>query len=139
MTRKQSVSEGFGEFQYVRMKASWYVETVRAWVMPGAAAGAFTKYLGFETWQAIVAALFVAPIVEGLGYVLGRFMWTHGGTAREYQMAMEKDPYKVKQGEYQDEAIRLLRRMVEHAGHPCREQLSKDDWATAPNRRPDER
>lgn len=89
-----NLSESLGEFQYLRMKASWFVETARAWVMPGAAAGAFVKYLEFETWQAVLAALLIAPIVEGAGYLLGKFMWQHGGTEREYFLAMSRDPYK---------------------------------------------
>lgn len=89
-----NLSESLGEFQYLRMKASWFVETARAWVMPGAAAGAFTKYLGFETWQAILAAVLIAPLVEGGGYLLGKFMWQHGGTEREYLLAMMTDPFK---------------------------------------------
>ena len=61
------LSESLGEFQFLRMKASWFVETARAWIMPGAAAGAFTKYLGFDTFYAILAALLMAPLVEGAG------------------------------------------------------------------------
>lgn len=136
MTRKQSVSEGFGEFQYMRMKASWYVETTRAWVMPGAAAGAFTKYLGFTTLEAVSAAVLIAPLVEGIGYLLGRFMWRHGGTEREYQLALERDPFRRGSLEAFAEMIRLL----QQAQRPCWERFAaKDDWATAPNRRPDER
>ena len=107
--------------------------------MPGSAAGAFSKYLGFSNEWAVLVAVGLPVVVEVLGFFLGRFLWTHGGVFIEYQLAMERDPYKVKQIEYQDEAIRLLRRMAEHAGRPCWEQLSKDDWVTAPNQRPDER
>ena len=110
-----TLSESLGEFQYLRMKASWYVETGRAWIMPGAAAGAFTKYLGFETYQAILAALLVAPIVEGAGYLIGRFMWRHGGTEREYQMALDRDPFK-KQSLERFEAIEKLLREIRDRG-----------------------
>ena len=151
------------------MKASWYVETARAWIMPGAAAGAFTKYLGFETYQAILAALLVAPIVEGAGYLVGRFMWQHGGTEREYQMALDRDPFKKQSLEHFEAIETLLRemnddrwtlkplsamsdvasaeilRLLEQACRPCWERLAervKDyEWAESARRnpRPDER
>lgn len=109
----ERISRFLGEFQYLRMKASWFVETARAWVMPGAAAGALTKYLGFETWQAILAALLVAPLVEGAGFLLGRFMWHGGGVEREYQMALERDPYKRRSLERLEAIERLLTESVE--------------------------
>ena len=97
------------------MKASWYVETVRAWVMPGAAAGAFVKYLEFSTWQAVLAALLLAPVVEGAGYLLGRFMWQHGGTEREYRMALERDPFKKQSLERFEAIEKLLREIRDRA------------------------
>jgi hypothetical protein len=111
----KNMSQGLGEFQFLRMKASWYVETGRAWIMPGAAAGAFIKYVGFEVWQAILAALLVAPLVEGLGYLLGRFMWQHGGTEREYFLAMTRDPFK-RQSLERFEAIEKLLREIRDRG-----------------------
>lgn len=123
------LSEVLGEFQYLRMKASWYVETIRAWVTPSAAAGAFTKYLGFETGTAILAAVLVAPVVEGVGYFLGKFMWQHGGTAREYQMSLDRDPYKLRQLALQERTLAVereiaatlmrLRAMAERAESPA--------------------
>ena len=136
-----SLSQSLGEFQYLRMKASWFVETARAWVMPGAAAGAFTKYLGFETYQAILAALVIAPVVEGAGYLLGRFMWQHGGTEKEYQMALDRDPWKRQSLAAYADMIRLL----EQACRPCWERSADpakgNDWADSARRnpRPDER
>ena len=104
-----SLSESLGAFQFLRMKASWYVETARAWVMPGAAAGAFTKYVGFETWQAVLAALVIAPVVEGAGYLLGRFMWEWGGTEREYEMAIKRDRFRRESLERFKAIEKLLR------------------------------
>mgnify|MGYP001559578808 FL=1 len=104
-----SLSESLGEWQYLRMKASWYVETARAWIMPGAAAGAVTKFLGFETWQAVLAALVIAPIVEGAGYLLGRFMWQHGGTEKEYEMALQRDRFRRESLERFEAIEKLLR------------------------------
>ena len=106
-----SLSERLGEVQYLRMKASWFVETARAWIIPGAAAGAFIKYVGFEVWQAVLAALVVAPLFEGAGYMLGRFMWQHGGTEKEYFMAMTRDPFK-RQSLERFEAIETLLREI---------------------------
>lgn len=108
-----TLSESLGEFQYLRLKASWFVETARAWIMPGAAAGALTKYLGFETWHAILAALLLAPIFEGAGYCLGRYMWQHGGTEREYQLALLRDPFKRQSLERFEEIVRLNQRSLE--------------------------
>ena len=109
------LSESLGEFQYLRMKASWFVETARAWIMPGAAAGAFTKYMGFEVWQAVLAALLVAPLFEGAGYLIGRFMWQHGGTEKEYQMALTRDPFK-RQSLERFEAIEKLLQEIRDRG-----------------------
>lgn len=138
-----SLSESLGAFQFLRMKASWYVETARAWVMPGAAAGAFTKFLGFEVWQAILAALLIAPIVEGTGYLLGRFMWEHGGTEKEYEMAIQRDRFRRESlGRF--EAIeKLLHQVAASLGRPCweRDPAKGNDWAESARRnpRPDER
>lgn len=130
------VSESLGELQYLRMKASWFVETARAWIMPGAAAGAFTKYLGFETYQAVLAALLIAPIFEGGGYLLGRFMWEHGGTEREYQMSLDRDPWKRQSLAAYADMIRLL----EQACRPCWERVADpakgNEWAESVQRNP---
>ena len=147
-----SLSESLGEFQYLRMKASWYVETARAWIMPGAATGAFTKYLGFETWQAVLAAVLVAPFVEGAGYFLGRFMWRRGGTEREYEMALQRDRFRRESLERFEAIETVLReikvdmiRLLEQACRPCWERVADpvkgNEWADSARRnpRPDER
>jgi len=92
--RRTRLAEAVGAFQYYKGKSALIIESVRGWVMPSAATGAFTKYLGFETSTAIQAALIIAPLVEFLGFLLGRFMWRHGGVEKEYQLSLDRDPYK---------------------------------------------
>lgn len=96
-----TLSERLGRYQYLRGKSQWYIEALRAWVMPGSAAGAFAKYLGFSSRWAVVIAVVVPMAVEAFGFLLGRFLWRGGGVQAEYQMALERDPYKVRQLELQ--------------------------------------
>ena len=92
--RRARLAEAVGAFQYYKGKSALIIESVRGWVTPSAATGAFTKYLGFETSTAILAAVIVAPVVECLGFLLGRFMWRHGGVEKEYELSLLRDPYK---------------------------------------------
>ena len=107
-------SRALGEWQYLRGKSGFFIDTLRAWVFPGSAAGAFAKYLGVQSRWALVIAAVLPIVVETLGFLLGKFLWTHGGTEREYEMALLTDPYKVKQIEYQDVALERLR-AIQHA------------------------
>ena len=127
-----------GQLNYYRGKGQQWIEMIRAWITPAALGGGFAKYLGVDNWVAIVIAIVVPIAVESCGIMWGRFLYRRGAVRADYELALLMDPYKVKQVEYQDEAIRLLRRLAGHAGHPCWEQLGQNDWATAPNRRPDE-
>ena len=129
-----------GRIQFLRGKSQWYLETLRAWVTPAAAAGAYAKYLGLSASWSIGIAIGLPVTVEFFGFFLGRFLYNEGGVAEEYRLAAEKDIYKVKQIAYQDAALPLLREIAASANRPCWERYAaKDDWATAPNRRPDER
>ena len=103
-----SISVALGRWQYLKAKSTFYIETVRSWVTPAAAAGAFAKYIGFSSKWSVMIALVVPIVVEVGGFLLGRFLWEHGGVEKEYTMALEKDPYKVKQIEYQDAALERL-------------------------------
>ena len=104
-------SRALGEYQYLRGKSGFFIDTLRAWVLPGSAAGVYAKYLGMQSRWSLVIAIAVPLVVELFGFILGGFLWRHGGTTREYEMALLTDPYKVKQIEYQDEALELLREM----------------------------
>lgn len=91
-----NLSERLGRLQYLRGKSQWYLETVRAWITPAAAAGAYVKYLGFSTTTSLLVALLLPAVVEAFGYLLGRFLWEGGGVETEYRMAMERDPWKMQ-------------------------------------------
>ena len=101
-------SRALGEYQYLRGKSGFFIDTLRAWVLPSSAAGAFAKYLGMQSRWSVVVAVILPLLIETAGFLLGRFLWTHGGTEREYEMALLTDPYKVKQVEYQDMALERL-------------------------------
>ena len=105
------ISRSLGEYQYLRGKSGFFIDTLRAWVLPGSAAGVYAKYLGMQSRWSLVIAIAVPLVVELFGFILGGFLWRHGGTTREYEMALLTDPYKVKQIEYQDETLELLREM----------------------------
>ena len=64
--------------------------------MPGAAAGAFAKYLGVGGRWAVAVAIIIPVLVEVAGFLMGRFLYHHGGVEADYRMALEKDPYKVE-------------------------------------------
>ena len=90
--------------QYWRGKGAFWVELVRAWVMPGAAAGAFAKYLGFQGKWAVAISLLLPITVEVLGFAAGHFLYKHGGVRQDYLLAMRQDPFKRK-------SIKWLRRI----------------------------
>jgi hypothetical protein len=90
------LSRGWGRVQYLRGKSQWTIETIRSWVMPGSAAGAFVKYVGLPTEWALAVAILVPLSVEVFGFFLGRFLWEGGGVEAEYTLALQKDPYRVE-------------------------------------------
>ena len=106
MSRLTRISAAAGRLQYLRGKGAFWVELVRSWVMPGAAAGAFAKYLGVGGRWAVAVAVIVPVVVEILGFLIGRFLYRHGGVQADYRMAYDADPYKT-------ESIAELRRIRE--------------------------
>jgi len=141
MKRFQNLGPRLGRFQYLRGKSQFWVEGVRQWILPsgGAAAVANKVFNVSQEWSFAIMLLFPL-VVETLGYLWGSFLWRRGGIFEEYSLALQKDPYKIKQIEYQEAAIKFLEQIAASAGRPCWERYAaKDDWATAPNRRPDER
>ena len=102
------LAEMAGQWQYLRGKSNIFVEIVRSWVTPAAAAGAFAKFLGVPSRWSIVVAVVVPLVIELLGYFVGRFLYNHGGVEREYQLAMNRDPWKR-------EALRLAAETVKEA------------------------
>ena len=88
------LAEMAGQWQYLRAKSNVFVEIIRSWVTPAAAAGAFAKFLGVPSRWSILVAVVVPLVVELLGYAVGRFLYNHGGVEREYQLALARDPWK---------------------------------------------
>lgn len=105
------LSRALGEYQYLRGKSGFFIDTLRAWVLPGSAAGVYAKYLGFPSRWSLAIAVLVPLVIEVGGFILGGFLWRHGGTTREYEMALLTDPYKVAQMAYQEEALAVLRQI----------------------------
>ena len=108
----RSISSSWGRFQYLRGKAQWTIETFRSWVLPGSAAGAFVKYLGFSSRWSVAVAILLPVVVEFGGFLLGRFLWEYGGVEAEYQAALERDPYRRAQLEYQEAALKLQEKIL---------------------------
>ena len=88
------LAEALGRYQYLKGKSGPYVEAIRSWITPAAAAGAFAKYLGVPSRWSIIVAVGVPILIEAAGFLLGRFLYDHGGVETEYRMALERDPYK---------------------------------------------
>ena len=168
MITAHAISKQWGRLQYLRGKSQWTIETIRSWVMPGSAAGAFVKYLGLPVEWALGVAVLLPLVVEIFGFLLGRFLWTHGGVEEEYTLALQRDPYRVQSLKCFEAIETLLRemkddrrtgkpfsamsdaasaeilRLLEQACRPCWERLAervKDyEWADSAwrNPRPDE-
>ena len=104
-----SLAPALGRFNYYRGKGQQWVDLVRSWVTPAAAAGAFTKYLGFSGSWALAVAIVVPVLVECVGFFLGRFLYRAGGVRADYQLAADADPYKVEHLRIAGETAKDLR------------------------------
>ena len=91
-----NLGPALGRWQYLRGKSLFYIEALRSWVTPGAAAGAFAKYLGVSSKWSIIIAVLIPAVVETIGFFLGRFLYDRGGVFTEYQMALDRDPFKIQ-------------------------------------------
>ena len=87
-----NLSPALGRWQYLRGKSQWYLETLRAWITPAAAAGAYAKYIGVSSRWSVVIAVSIPVLVETFGFFLGRYLYDKGGVEQEYTLAMLKDP-----------------------------------------------
>lgn len=121
MSFSQRLSRGWGRLQYMRGKSQWTIETIRSWVMPGSAAGAFVKYVGLPTEWALAVAIFVPLSVEIFGFFLGKFLWEGGGVEAEYTLALQKDPYRV-------ESLAAFKEMVARLAEIERRQAEQMAW-----------
>lgn len=107
-----NLGRALGQFQYYKGKSGPYVEAVRAWVTPGAAAGAFAKYLGVQSRWSIVIAITIPILVEIGGFLLGKFLYDRGGVSAEYELALRADPFRMASLEHAKatrEDVRLTR------------------------------
>ena len=99
MSRLDSLKAAFahrlGTVTYFRGKGQSWVEMIRSWVTPAAAGGFYSKYLGLSGRWSIVVAILIPVVVEGFGYLLGRFLYKHGGVAVDYDLAWKRDGYKL--------------------------------------------
>lgn len=121
---RDRLSQSLGRVQYLRGKSQWYLETARAWITPSAALGVYVKYLGVSGRWSVALAVLVPVVVEGVGFILGKFLWDHGGVEMEYRLAMERDPYKVQHlAALQDlkGEVRRLGAMLERLGDGARQ------------------
>ena len=98
------IARALGTFYFLRGRGTWFVELVRGWLAPAGVAGGLTKYLGAETSWSLAVAVTIPFVVEGLGYLLGRFLYKRGGIEQDYSMALSKDPYR-------QESLELFRRI----------------------------
>ena len=92
---KGGLAQALGAVTYFRGKGQSWVEMIRSWVTPAAAGGFYSKYLGLSSRWSIVVAILIPVVVEGFGYLLGRFLYKHGGVAVDYALAWQRDGYKL--------------------------------------------
>lgn len=112
MEIRPTLGAALGRWQFLRGKSAFYIEAIRAWVTPAAAAGAFAKYLGISGYWSIVVAVVMPLLVEAAGFLLGRFLYDHGGVAAEYKMARDRDVYKVEQLDLQRRTLAVEEQMA---------------------------
>lgn len=98
-------AQWLGEFFFLRGKGQFYVEVIRGWIAPAAVGGGFVKYLGADTWWSLAVAALLPVVVEGGGFLLGRYLYRHGGVEVDYALALAKDPYR-------NESLTLFRRIA---------------------------
>lgn len=107
-----SLAPTLGRWQYLRGKSLFFIEALRSWVTPGAAAGAFAKYLGVSSKWSILVAIALPTVIEIGGFLLGRYLYERGGVEAEYELAMLKDPYRR-------ESLELFRAIRKDARLAC--------------------
>ena len=108
-----NLGRAFGRFQYIRGKSQFWIEGVKGWIVPAGVAGGFAnKVFDVSPHWSLAIGIGLVLIVEVLGNRWGTFLWNRGGVEEEYTLAMEKDPYKLRQIEFQAKAITLLREIA---------------------------
>ena len=117
------LASGLGRFQYFKGKSAPYVEAFRSWVTPAAAAAAAGKYLGLPSRWALVLAVLVPLLIEALGFLLGRYLWERGGVETEYDLALQKDPFRRESLRLAAETAKEARAIRLRAAELCRRLL----------------
>ena len=115
-----SLASALGRYQYLKGKSGPFIETVRAWVTPAAAAGAFAKFLGVSSRWSILVAIVIPLLIEIFGYCLGRFLYHHGGVETEYDLALQKDPFRRESLRLAAETAKEARAIRVLAAELCR-------------------
>ena len=111
-----NIGPALGRFQYLRGKSQFWVEGVRQWIVPGGIAGGFAnKVLAVTPEWSLAVAILIPFVVESLGFFWGRYLWNRGGVLAEYQMALDRDPFK-KQSLERFEAIEKLLQEIRDRG-----------------------
>lgn len=90
-----NLGPALGRFQYLRGKSQFWVEGIRQWIVPSGIAGGFANKVFDVTpgWSLAIAVL-MPLIVESAGFLWGKYLWERGGVLAEYQMALDRDPFK---------------------------------------------
>lgn len=101
----QRISSGLGTYAFLRGKGAWYIDVARGWIAPAGVAGGLTKYLGADTTWSLAVAVAIPVGIEVGGFLLGRFLYAHGGIFRDYELALSRDPYR-------SESLELFRRIA---------------------------
>lgn len=105
-TLGERISTGLGSYAFLRGKGAWYIDVARGWIAPAGVAGGLTKYLGADAFWSLFVATIIPVGIEVAGYLLGRFLFARGGIARDYELALSRDPYR-------QESLALFRRINE--------------------------
>ena len=83
-----------GRVWYFRHKGARFTDALRQWTVPIAGIAAGGKFLGLQSRWALVVALVIPIIVEGVAVVIGWWEHRSGATETEYRMALETDPFR---------------------------------------------
>lgn len=133
-----------GRWWHWRMKGDQWMAVLRAWIMPVMTGAGVTKYLGVPTSLAIAAWLGLALASEIAAVLIGWWAHRSGVTEADYQLAVDRDPFRresLEIGRATNERLdRVLAALSRKGG--CGPQSSttapeamKDPWGGVPSPR----
>lgn len=86
-----------GRLDFLRQRGDPWVAVIRRWLLVGAGASTFGKFiLDFDRLWSILALVVVPPMVEAAGLVLGVWMARKGIVQGSYAAARDLDPYRAE-------------------------------------------